>query len=78
MGDGTVNSINDRAIEAMTAVSQMGNRLTNESPERHIIRSLKRTAEQILSDAFIRATDLSFQAMNVSDTFREQAQEPKQ
>ncbi len=73
-----MNSINDRAIEAMTAVSQMGNRLTNESPERHIIRSLKRTAEQILSDAFIRATDLSFQAMNVSDTFREQAQEPKQ
>ena len=72
-----MNSINDRAIEAMAAVSQIGNGLTNESPERHIIRSLKRTAEQILSDAFIRATDLSFQAMNVSNTFREQAQEPK-
>ena len=72
-----MNSINDRAIEAMAAVSQIGNGLTNESPERHIIRNLKRTAEQILSDAFIRATDLSFQAMNVNNTFREQAQEPK-
>ena len=72
-----MNSINDRAIEAMAAVSQIGNGLTNESPERHIIRNLKRTAEQILSDAFIRATDLSFQAVNVSNTFREQAQEPK-
>ncbi len=77
MEDGTVSSVNDRAIEAMAAVSQMGNGLTNESPERHIVRSLKRLAEHILSDAFIRATDLSFQAMDVSNTFKEQAQEPK-
>lgn len=74
-----MSSINDRAIEAMTAVSQIGRDLTNDSPERHIVRNLKRTAEQILSDAFCRVTDLHFQAMAVSDTFRDQeAQDPKQ
>lgn len=70
------SSINDRAIEALSMVAQMGDGMSNDDPERHIIRNLKRAAEKALDQAFILATDLAYQAKDVRQTFSEFKEQP--
>lgn len=72
----TPASINDRAIEALSMVAQMGDGMTNDNPERHIIRNLKRSAEKALDQAFILAMDLAYQAQDVRKTFSEFKEQP--
>lgn len=69
-------SINDRAIEALSMVAQMGDGMSNDDPDRHIIRNLKRSAEKALDQAFILATDLAYQAQDVRKTFSEIKEQP--
>lgn len=62
-------SINDRAVFALAIVADIGKDLSNDSPERHIVRRMKRVAEEIMSDAFVRATEIAWQAGDVSKEF---------
>lgn len=55
-------SLADSAVIALAEVRAIGEKLDNEHPMRHAVRSMKRTAEQILSDAMRQATDISYQA----------------
>jgi len=50
------------AVDALSAVDRMDAKTTNEHEERHHIRTLKRHAEQILSDALQRARELAWLA----------------
>jgi hypothetical protein len=63
------DSLADRAVHALALVAAMGENLSNDDPERHIVRNMKRTAEQAMSNAFQLASDLAYQAKDVSDTF---------
>ena len=66
------DSLADRAVHALALVAAMGENLSLEDPERHIVRNMKRTAEQAMSNAFQLACDLAYQAKNVTDTFSKQ------
>ncbi len=65
----SVPSINDRAVFALAIVADIGKDLSNDAPERHIVRRMKRVAEEIMSDAFVRATEIAWQAGDVSKEF---------
>lgn len=64
-------SLADQTIAALAAVAAMDGEITNDSPERHQVRSLKRAAEQILSDAMRHANDLAYLAKDIQRTMRE-------
>jgi hypothetical protein len=64
-------SLADSAVAALAAVSRMDMDVTNEDDERHHIRTLKRLAEQTLSDAFRHATELAYLAEDVRKTNRQ-------
>jgi hypothetical protein len=55
-------SLADQAVDALAAVARMGGNLTNEHEERHHVRTLKRLAEQKLTDAFRQARELAWLA----------------
>lgn len=56
-------SLADQAVTALAMVKAMGeSRMGLEHPERHAIRYMKRTAEQILETAFRQAIDLAYQS----------------
>jgi hypothetical protein len=55
-------SLADRAVEVLAAVARMDEGVTNEHDERHHIRTLKRLAEEALTDAFRNARQLAYLA----------------
>lgn len=56
------SSLADCAVDALSGVRSIGETMDTEHPMRHAVRQMKRTAEQILFDAFRQARDLSYQA----------------
>jgi methylthioribose-1-phosphate isomerase len=58
-------SLADCAVEALSAVRSMDNLIDNDHPMRHVVWTMKRMAEQILSDAMRQSTDLAYQARQV-------------
>lgn len=65
-------SIADRAIFTLSAVSRMGDDLTSEAIERHIVRNMKRIAEQAIEDGFRVAMELSYQAEQLSKDLKKE------
>lgn len=55
-------SLADCAVSALAEVRAMGDNMENDHPMRHAVRSMKRIAEQILSDAMRQAVDLAYQS----------------
>lgn len=55
-------SLADCAVSALSEVRSIGENMADDHPMRHSVRSMKRTAEQILSDAMRQAADLANQA----------------
>jgi hypothetical protein len=71
----TTPSLADQAIAALASVRAMDDGIDNTLPERHIVRSLKRNAEQILADAFRQVSNLAYLAADVRNTFRDATRE---
>ncbi len=64
----------DAFISAVTRIGLMEDGISNEHPLRHTVRTLKRTAELILSNASWEAEGLAWAAINlVSDYEKERA-----
>jgi len=61
-------SLADDAVDALAAVGRMDFNVTNEHDERHLVRNLKRMAEQALEQGFRHARELAWLA---EDTRRE-------
>lgn len=55
-------SLPERAVYALSMVREIGETMDGTHPMRHNVRSMKQTAERILSDAFEQATGLAYQA----------------
>jgi hypothetical protein len=71
-------SLADQAVTTLAAVAAMDNKVTNDHPERHAIRNLKRTAQDILSSALRQARDLAYQAEQLhEDMARVRAASPQ-
>lgn len=64
-------SLADAAVDALAAVSRMDADVTNEDEARHQVRTLKRLAEQALTEAFRHARELAWLAEDVRKTARE-------
>ncbi len=58
-------SLADCAVEALALVRAIGENMDNEHPMRHAVRDIKRSAEQILSDANRQATGLAYLAQRL-------------
>lgn len=58
-------SLADQVIQALSAVRGIDEGVDNDAPERHQLRSLKRVAERIISDAMRTAIDLAWQAKDL-------------
>lgn len=65
------SSLADCAVDAISAVRSIGETIDNEHPMRHAVRNIKRTAEQILSDAFRQARDLAYQSERLVKDYEE-------
>ena len=59
-------SLADQAVAALAAVRAMGQNLSDDAPERHNVRSLKRAAENIIGEAMRQAHDLAYTAEQMS------------
>lgn len=57
-----MSSLADQAVETLAAVAAIGEGLTNDDPWRHAIRNLKRSAQDIITNALRQALDLAYQA----------------
>lgn len=70
-------SLADQAVQAIAMVKAMDADVTNENPQRHAVRNLKRLAEGCLADGMRRAIDLAWQAKDltslVDDVRKEEA-----
>lgn len=66
-----VATLADRAIDALAKVKAMGDGLELHHPERHQVRQLQRLAESLLTDAFIAADSLAWQASDLRTLARE-------
>jgi len=66
-----VTTLADRAIDALARVKAMGDGLDMQHPERHQVRQLQRLAEKLLTDAFIAADNLAWQASDLRILARE-------
>lgn len=64
-------SLADAAVDALAAVAQMDAGVTLEDFERHQVRTLKRMAEQTLTDAFRLARELAWLAEDVRKTAKD-------
>lgn len=58
-------SLADSAVETLAAISAMDQGVTNDNPDRHIIRNLKQVAQNIVRDALHEAHSLAFIAEDV-------------
>ena len=65
------DSLADLSVAALAAVQSMGKDLTNDHPERHQVRILKRHAETAIATSMRLAIELAYQAEDLSRTFRE-------
>lgn len=59
-------SLADRAVHVLAEVAAMDRGVTVDDPERHIVWDLKNEAQQILSEAFLRAQRF----VHMADTVR--------
>jgi hypothetical protein len=64
-------SLADQAVAVLAAVSAIDAGITNDHPERHQIRSIKRLAEQHLADAMRHAHSLAYLADDARNLARE-------
>lgn len=64
-------SLADLSVTALAAVQGMGASLTNDHPERHQVRMLKRHAETAIATAMRMAIEMAYQAEDLSKTFRD-------
>ena len=72
-------SLADLAVETLARVQQMSDGIGLAHPERHAIREMKQTAEQVLADAFRAAQRIVWAAGTVREVVAEvaaPAQEP--
>lgn len=51
-----------KAITSLAAVQSIGENIDNDHPMRHQVRTLRRTAERVLADAFCVSWELAMQA----------------
>lgn len=58
-------SLADQAVQALAMVKAMDASIENTDPHRHIVRNLKRMAEQRLSDAFAEAQGFACMAQDL-------------
>lgn len=58
-------SLAEQAVQTLEAVRQMEHGIELNNPERHIVRSMKRVAEQAIEAGLRIAQDLAWQAQNV-------------
>jgi hypothetical protein len=61
----------DRAIDALAKVKAMADGLELHHPERHQVRQLQQFAERLLTEAFIAADNLAWQASDLRTLARE-------
>ena len=64
-------SLADQAVQALAMVHAMDEGVDNKHPERHVVRSMKRVAQQSLEAAFRNAIDLAWQAKDLRKLARE-------
>jgi hypothetical protein len=69
-------SLAERMVFALSKVRDIGELINPENPMRHNVRSLKQSAERILSDSAEQATGLAYQAEQLVKDF-EKAQGAK-
>lgn len=62
-------SLADCAVDALAKIGTIGQDMPDDHPMRHAVRSIKRTAETILSDAMRQAVDLSYQAKQMEKDY---------
>ena len=63
-------SLADQAVQALAMVQAMDEGVDNEHPERHVVRSMKRVAQQALAAAFRNAIDVAWMAKDLQETAR--------
>ena len=63
-------SLADQAVQALAMVKAIDEGVDNDHPERHVVRSMKRVAEQALSAAFRNAIDVAWMAKDLQETAR--------
>ena len=63
-------SLADQAVQALAMVKAIDETVDNAHPERHVVRSMKRVAEQALAAAFRNAIDMAWQAKDLQETAR--------
>jgi dUTPase len=68
-------SLADQAVETLAAVSSIDRDVTNDHPERFVIRSMKRIAQDIIANALRQAMDLAYQADSLKTDMRKSEQE---
>jgi hypothetical protein len=61
-------SLADEAVEALASINRMDFNITNEHEERHYVRSLKRLAEQALTDACRQVREMAWLAEDMRKT----------
>jgi hypothetical protein len=69
-------SLADQAVAALAAIARMDAEITSESPERHLVWSLKRQAEALLFDVLRRAHELAYLASDIQRAMKE-AKDPQ-
>ena len=55
-------SLADQAVQAIALVKAMDADMTNDKPQRRVVRNLKRLAEQAIANGLRQAIDLAWQA----------------
>jgi len=58
-------SLADQAVEVLGMVRAMDADMTNDRPERHQVRNLKRMAEAAIAEGLRRATELAWMAKDL-------------
>lgn len=64
-------SLADRAVETLAAVRSMDAGMALENSERHVVREMKATAEQIIEQALRQAQRLATSAQDLRELHRQ-------
>lgn len=64
-------SLADQAVQALAMVKAMDECLDMQHPERHVIRGMKRVAQQVIEAGLRSAIDLAWQAQDLRRMTRE-------
>jgi len=70
----STQSLADQAVFALARVSEIGEDVPNDHPMRHAIRRMKQTAQKIMSDAALQATEIAYQAKDIKNDFDKSAE----